>query len=326
MRIEAPEDAIRRAALDWTIRVEDSAFADWDSLTAWLQADPRHARCFDELAIRDAEAADLLRDTPPPPMPLRPTVPANDTFNEARQSHGWMRLAAGIAIPLALSGSWLLYDRGGETGRSAPTMIEVATRAGEQRAVTLGDGTRIAVAGATRLSIDPAARTATLLSGRATFRVVHDAAHPFSVRLGDVTVTDVGTIFDIRRGAQSSDIAVAEGVIRLDGTGGERRVSAGQIVRLSDGAPPEKAAIAPAAVGSWKEGRYDYTDASIAEIATDLTAATGTPVRAVRPSSGATARRASSGFPATRIDPANRRSAMSGAGWELDGPADADRR
>ena len=333
MRIEAREDAIQRAALDWTIRVQDAGFTDWDGLTAWLEADIRHAERFDTLAVRDAEAVDLLREAGPP-MPVHPAFLKNKGSGEERASRGWMRLAAGLAIPVAFSGGLFLYGRGGPAGRAAAAAatIEVATLPAEQHSLTLADGTRIAVAGATRLSIDPTARTATLLAGRATFRVVHDAARPFSVRLGEVTVTDVGTVFDLHRSARGVEIAVAEGVVQLDGAGDGQRVWAGQIARLTDGAAAETASIVPADVGGWKDGRYDYADASIAEIAADLSAATGVQVSAAPD----IAARRFAGSIRVAGDPDQ---ALHGVapllglsvrklvtGWELDGPADADRR
>jgi transmembrane sensor len=332
MGIDARGGHVRRIALDWTIRVQDEGFADWDGLTDWLDADPSHAEWFDRLTVRDAEAADRLREMPPPVMPGDLAYVGCAKQDTALPSRDWMRLAAGLALPVALSGGWLLHDRLHEPRAPAATIMNVATRPAEQRAVTLADGTRIAVAGATRLSIDFAARRATLLTGRATFRVIHDAARPFSVRLGDVTVTDVGTVFDLHRSDGGAEIAVAEGIVQLDRAGADRRVHAGQIVRLTDGAPAQMGAIAPADVGSWKDGRFDYADASIAEIAADLTAATGVPVRAAP--DVASERFGGSIRIAGDTDHALHALApflgvsvrRVGAQWELGRPADADRR
>ncbi len=332
MRSDAPEGRVQQVALDWTIRVQDSGFSDWGGLTEWLDADPRHAAWFDRLTVRDAEGADRLSENAAPSLPAPPAPVHIFAPKRSRPSRGWMRLAAGLAVPVALAGGWLVHDRLGNDGARAPATFEVATRPAEQRALTLADGTRIAIAGATRLSIDPAARQATLLTGRATFHVVHDTARPFNVRLGDLTVTDVGTVFDLHRRDGGAEIAVAEGVVRLDGAGSGQRVCAGQIVRVSDGAPPQIAAIAPADVGSWKDGRFDYADASMAEIAADLAAATGVPVRA----SPDVAERRFAGSIRIAGDPGHALLAVApflgvsvrheASGWVLGRPADADRR
>jgi transmembrane sensor len=56
-----PETAsVEAEALEWTIRVQHPDFAEWDALTAWLMADPRHAECFDRLTLRDDEVATAL--------------------------------------------------------------------------------------------------------------------------------------------------------------------------------------------------------------------------------------------------------------------------
>jgi ferric-dicitrate binding protein FerR (iron transport regulator) len=47
-------------ALEWIVRVQHPEFADWDALSAWLAADPRHAEVFQQLALLDfAHAADM---------------------------------------------------------------------------------------------------------------------------------------------------------------------------------------------------------------------------------------------------------------------------
>jgi transmembrane sensor len=343
MGIEVPEDDIRRTALDWTIRVQDANFAEWDLLTNWLSADPRHAECFDTLSVRDAEVAELLlqrnrQSRPAQSDLLQIKVTGLDTdrsgFRKHRgdpeASHGWMRLAAGLAIPVALSAGWFLHHRIGKTMMPSP-VIEVATGPAEQRAVTLADGTYILVAGASRLSIDATERSANLLSGRATFRVVHDAARPFRVRLGSVVVTDVGTVFDLHRTKQGSEIAVAEGTVQLDGTAKGQRVHAGQIVRLSGGEVVQTSSISPADVGGWKDGRYDYADTSIAEIAADLTVATGVTVRAGpevadRRFGGSIQVKGSPEHAIHAIAPLLGTSVRKdGSGWELGKAANADR-
>jgi transmembrane sensor len=51
-------------ALEWIIRVQHPEFADWDALSAWLAADPRHAEIFEQLAQLDDEIAAVLGDDP----------------------------------------------------------------------------------------------------------------------------------------------------------------------------------------------------------------------------------------------------------------------
>jgi transmembrane sensor len=145
--------------------------------------------------------------------------------------------------------------------------------------VRLADGTRIMLAGATHLSIDPAARSAKLDDGQATFEVAHDPGRPFVVRLGDARVTDVGTIFDIRRRDGRSVVAVARGEVRVDGVGDPIALTAGRRLRFAGALAPQLDTVAPNMVTGWQKGRFSYADAPISDVVADIEQATGARIR-----------------------------------------------
>ncbi|WP_204309887.1 FecR family protein, partial [Klebsiella michiganensis] len=70
------------------------------------------------------------------------------------------------------------------------------TAAGERREVALTDGSKMILNGDTRVAMIDA-RHAELIEGEALFEVRHDAAHPFIVKTGDVTLEDAGTVFNV---------------------------------------------------------------------------------------------------------------------------------
>ncbi len=95
-----------------------------------------------------------------------------------------------------------------------------ATAAGQQRTVTLPDGTQLTLAPASRASVrlgHGRASRDVVLEGEAFFAVAHDAQRPFVVRARDAIVTDVGTRFGIRAypGDRTVRVAVAEGAVNL---------------------------------------------------------------------------------------------------------------
>ena len=261
--------SVEAEALEWTIRVQDPDFAEWDALSAWLAADPRHAERFHRLTLLDDEIATAVRDIPPQPRPVaslrRPGPPR------------WGLLAASLVLVLVLGAVWI--GRAKLTDGAPSTTIAVTTRDGERREVRLADGTQVVVAGATRLSIDPAARRAQLDEGEATFSVAHDPARRFVVRLGDATVTDVGTVFDLRRRDGRSVVAVAQGEVRVDGVGAPVEVTAGRRLRFAGTSAPELDVISPSAATGWQQGRFSYADATIADVAADIEHATGARIR-----------------------------------------------
>ncbi len=75
------------------------------------------------------------------------------------------------------------------------------TAAGEQRVLTLDDGSRLTLAGDSAINLDLVdhQRHVTLLRGRAYFQVASDPHRPFLVEAGEARVRVTGTRFEVRR-------------------------------------------------------------------------------------------------------------------------------
>lgn len=110
---------------------------------------------------------------------------------------------------IALIGAFtlLMYDDG-----------SLSTGVGEQRILTLDDGTRISLNTATRLSIDydRQARRVKLTSGEALFEVAKRPDWPFIVTAADRTITALGTAFVVRRNEGDLAVTLVEGKIAVD--------------------------------------------------------------------------------------------------------------
>ena len=281
-----PLDAMVEAqALSWVIRMQRADFAEWDALTDWMDADPRHADSFNRLSLQDAEVASMLAvpSLPVPPSPvlaeLREDTPrAAAPAERSSGTRPWMRIAASILLPVALAGGWLAH-----TFRSHPAPLRVTvlqTGPGERRDITLADGTRVALAGATSLAVDADGRHVRLLNGRAMFTVVHDPHHPFRVDLGDATVTDIGTVFDLYRWGARADVALSSGAALLTAGGQRIALRPGQRVRIDGHSVGQPQSFPIEDIGGWRRGSLTYTDATLAAIVNDLQAVTGAPIRA----------------------------------------------
>lgn len=274
--MHAEPDFVAETALDWVIRTDRDDFADWEQLTAWLGADPRHAEAYAHLQIRSSEAATAAAN-----MALTTPASANTIITAAVGRWQLPRLilplAASLVLMLGVATAWFWHA--GTSSVSGVGTVAFAAQPGEVRAVTLADGTKVDMAGGTRLLVADGGRNATLERGRATFAVVHDSARPFSVRVSDETVTDVGTLFDIRTRDDGFDLAVGEGMVRVTGEGTPLTVVAGQGIRVR-GTSISRVPSGTSAVGGWLTGRYSYTDATIGEVADDLSSATGAYVSA----------------------------------------------
>lgn len=251
------DDTIRAQAAAWAVRTGDPDFGDWEAFTVWLGADPAHARAYDEVAAAVAAAADVLA-----------AAPANDDTPEPVPARrGWLgaAIAASLAL-LAVVGFWQPWATRFDTFETAP---------GEMRTLALAGGGSIALAGGTRLQIDrDDPRQARLEEGQALFTIRHDAQRPFRLAVGDATLVDVGTVFDVRHQDGALRVAVAEGAVQFNPDGQDVRIDPGEVL-ASDGSGYTLAAIAPAQVGEWRDGRLTFAEAPLAEVAADLTRATG---------------------------------------------------
>ncbi|MFD2500350.1 FecR family protein [Rhizorhabdus histidinilytica] len=196
------------AALDWVIRLRDPGFDGWEEFEAWLAADPARAEAYHRLATADQDMAGLLAAgllAAAPPVPAE--APANVV--PLRRAGFTRRAWLGGAIAASVAGlvGFGMIER-------QPSLYQIETAPGMRRTVTLDDGSRIALNGGTRITLDRKdARHATLDRGEALFDVVHDEKAPFKVLVGDATLVDVGTSFNVVRDGRVTAVQVAEGAV-----------------------------------------------------------------------------------------------------------------
>jgi transmembrane sensor len=202
-RADIDEEA---AAWIWRMDAAAVAAADRQAFEAWLRQDPRHRRAAAELsavwgaldglaeAKRDEKIA-TFTNTAKPPLPGHP-------------QRWWLAAAAMVA---AVVGSAIWLQQGSE-------LQTLATAVGQQRNVTLTDGSIVNLNTNTIVETDLRRRTREiyLRKGEAHFQVAHDRSRPFLVHAGDAVVRAVGTAFEVRVLAdQHVDVLVNEGRVEV---------------------------------------------------------------------------------------------------------------
>lgn len=247
--------AIENEALDWIIRQRDPGFADWEAFADWLGASPDHVALYQAMADADRDVPALV-----PAAPAQRPVPARVPLRR----RAWM--GGAIAASLVALTTYGVIDTRTDT-------YVVVTPAGQPRLLSLADGTRIDLNGGTRLVLDRNhPRDIVLESGEAVFTVAHDAARPFEVRVGDATLLDVGTVFNVARRKGSTEVGVAQGEVVFNPDRENVRLSAGRTLRAVD--KDTKLVIGeiePGVIGAWRTGRLVYDGTPLALVAEDLT-------------------------------------------------------
>jgi transmembrane sensor len=254
------DQALHDEATAWAVRTGDPAFDDWEAFTAWLERDPAHAHAYDAMVAAVAEAAEAL-----PPVPRA----GNDDEPADRTRRRWIGGALSVVlVGAAALGVW--QARGGS--------YAVETAPGEVERIALEGGGEITLAGGSRIVLERGdSRSASLEQGQALFTLDHDRAAPFTLKVGGDTLVDVGTVFDVTRTAEGLRVAVSEGAVVLNPGEDDARVSPGQVLSKDTATGSYViGAVALDQVGEWREGRLTFQDASLEEVAAELTRATGT--------------------------------------------------
>ncbi len=269
---------IETQALLWRLRLRYPDAESQRAFEAWLGEDARHAAAYDASAAREP-AVDL--------QSLATTEDAAWTAQNGRRATvlwgGGIGLAAIAALVLVFVMPQIRADP-----------YEVATGPGGQRIVALDAGTRITLAGGTRMRFDHNdARTATLLTGQALFQVRHDATHPFAVDVAGRIIEDVGTVFDVSSTDGDVRVAVSEGSVIYNPDREAVTLHPGEgVVDAASSTTLRLVSTPVASVGGWRNGQFVYAGDPLGTVAADLARALGVritvaPAIAARPFSGA---------------------------------------
>lgn len=244
--------AVRAEAAVWVARLHSSNRSREleAGLRNWLKADAAHARAF-ELATEAWEIGGALPGAALPRM-------AHAFEEQAFQRRPAAHLATAAALLLAVVGV-LWYANSSDP--------PIATTVGEQRMLTLDDGSRIFLNTDTRLRVHETAdeRRVQLESGEAMFDVAKDPQRPFIVTAGDRQVVALGTSFVVRRESQQLTVTLLEGKVAVSPSvavqvkaaqqAAEKTVlTPGQRLVIANSQPPHLDAPQLEEVTAWRRG------------------------------------------------------------------------
>jgi transmembrane sensor len=274
--VDIERDPVHQAAADWLVRLQGNEVSLEEILAwqTWLNESPHNARAF----ARIEELSQVLRTLPQPQAisakelardDYDASVPLKDWKTSQRVLRPWITLTlAALLAGIAFTLNTVFWK--------TPVPRTFSTAVGENRNVTLSDGSSIALGGDTRIevSFSNKLRAIELSRGEALFTVVKDAVRPFEVHVGDATIVAVGTAFNVQRDSDRAVVLVTEGRVLVEPTSHllpvevlqefqpklrTVRVDAGQQTTAGrTGIDEPTQAPDPAAATAWRTGRLAF--------------------------------------------------------------------
>ena len=149
------------------------------------------------------------------------------------------------------------------------------TGTGELRFAKLKDGSiaQLGPGSAIRVSYAEGERRIDLLAGEALFQVKPDKSRPFRVHTDDVTVTVLGTGFDVRRLPSRTEVGVQHGRVRVDRsayTASPVFLSAGDFVAIGEDGKAVIDHMAPQLIASWALREVNARDRAVSDVIDDI--------------------------------------------------------
>lgn len=211
------KENIQEQACLWISRIDRGLTkSEKETLKAWIDQSESHKDELFEMAA--------LWDDMSVMHELSGLFPLNRPHLEMAPSVVWHRhpiaVAASIVLFCTLSLAWLLP---GASFSDAEHVVQTATHIestgiGEQRTVSLNDGSVIHLNTNTQLQVlyTKGRRDIRLLNGEAHFEVAHDKQRPFVVSAGRNAVTAVGTAFNVEMmNDQDMELLVTDGKVMI---------------------------------------------------------------------------------------------------------------
>lgn len=256
-----PNAQLQQEAAQWLLRLREDQLSE-DETRQWLrwcEAHPDNLRAFERIqklwrAIPVQLEREMEADLLPPLRNAQRIEASHERF--VRAGRGWA-IAAGligfiVCLPLA-------YRAFVTPSSAVQAKIEAPLRVNESS--VLPDGSRVALGAGSTVALDftHKQRRLDMQDGMAFFDVKPDKARPFVVHAGPISVTAVGTAFNVRRNGGRVVVTVEEGKVRIENAGKAIEAEAGyQLAYDSRSGEARLSPVNPAAELSWREGRLVY--------------------------------------------------------------------
>jgi transmembrane sensor len=232
-------ELIAQEAADWFVANREGLDSTQSAtFAAWLRASPQNIEEYMNIASigRDVRVAsgdptvsfeDLMKralETEDPGTIVRRPESPQAPSSRARlvELRGW-RLQAPLSVAIAVAAigivtlAFLFWKNSGRQSDGNIIAYSIQTRHGEQLTRQLPDNSILKLDTDTSVLVrfDSTQRLVKVFRGRADFKVAHEPARQFVVQARSVSITDVGTEFDVYAQPDSTLVTVLQGRVAV---------------------------------------------------------------------------------------------------------------
>jgi transmembrane sensor len=286
--MKMPTDRTDELAAAWFARLlsPDCSDGDREKFEQWCAASDRHADAFAAVAQCHQDAG-ALRDDELMRAAVRAARHATRHADHRSAASRWARLATAAILLLAIAGGtfWFVRD--------APmTSMRYATAVGEQRSVSLADGTRVQLDTDTSFTARFGSRTRQLVldHGRIQVEIAEDGERAFSVLSGRGLVRDIGTEFQVERYGEDVTVTLLAGIVSVElaGEATSREaasvLSPGQQLHVGgQGGLGPATSVDLALVSGWTGGTLTFKDRQLGDLLDEMNRYSSMKIRVADP-------------------------------------------
>jgi transmembrane sensor len=297
------EQRIADEAIAWFLQFQDATGAkpNVQAFSEWLLRSPAHVQEYLRVSLAwqalsvvnqggldtDALVAAARRHCETDNVVDLPTRLARRVMQSKRAPRRfflkgrWMAVAAALMLVVGLGVGYV-------TWQSAATF---ETAVGEQHRITLQDGSVLFLNtnSEVRVRWPTGERRIELIRGEARFNVAKDRTRPFIVTTAKAAVRALGTVFNVRADAQSTEVAVFEGEVEVSRVlrrsdvnakvasaapspldASSLRLAAGQRATVTTLGMERDAGRPMEAAAAWTEGRLAFRDQPLSAVVSEL--------------------------------------------------------
>jgi transmembrane sensor len=255
---------LEREAHEWLARLTSgrATAADAEALRHWCERSSAHAEALAEATLLWESLAPAAREVA---SRSHDAVPAKPPATLGRRAvlAGGLAAAAASAVYAMLRPPFELW----------PSIFDLAadyrTGIGERRQIALEGGVSVELNTRTSLNIRAAANASQhieLVSGEAAVATGGVLANPLVVAAAGGRVIASDAKFDLRCDGAVASVACLQGAVNIEYQGGVAALAAREQLAYGNGRLGSTAAVDPATVTSWREGRLVFHGVPLARV------------------------------------------------------------